>query len=113
VEEVVFRGLSFNFLRRGFSLPVAIFSQAVLFAAFHGALLQRFYAFLAAVVLAWVYARCGTLTAPLILHMVFNIINIPLPAAAWGRWLFLLAGGAVLAVSLLGIRVRTTARRAP
>jgi membrane protease YdiL (CAAX protease family) len=113
VEEVVFRGLCFNFFRRAFSLPAAILLQAALFASFHGARLQMLYAFLAAAVLALVYAWCKTLLAPLILHMGFNAVNLPLPAAEWGLWLCLLAGAAVLTLGLRGVWFRTAGRPAP
>ncbi|MDR0326251.1 MAG: CPBP family intramembrane metalloprotease [Oscillospiraceae bacterium] len=102
-EEAVFRGLSFRFLRRGFSLPIAITLQAALFAVFHGSTVQMIYAFPVGIVLGLVYARCGTLAAPIILHMAVNAVSFPLPNAAWGQWLCLLTGIAVTAAGLRGV----------
>ncbi|MDR0293029.1 MAG: CPBP family intramembrane metalloprotease [Oscillospiraceae bacterium] len=115
-EEAVYRGLAFRFLRSGFSPVMALLWQAVLFAAFHGTKLQMVYVFPAAVALGLVYVWCGTLAAPLVLHMTFNaysVFSLPLPGAVWGRCVCLLAGAAITGFGLHGVWSRSKAKVLP
>ena len=115
-EEMIFRGLCFRFLSRAFSPPMAVLWQAVLFAAFHGTRMQMVYVFPAAVVLGLVYLWCGTLAAPLVLHMAFNAVSllpVPVPDSVWGQSLIFLAGAVIAPLGLRGLYARRAIPRAP
>jgi len=115
-EEAVFRGLCFRFLFRAFSPSMAVLWQAVLFAAFHGTKMQMIYVFPAAVVLGLIYLWCGTLAAPLILHMAFNAVSllaVPLPDSVWGQILLFLTGAAITLLGLRGLCAKRADPRAP
>lgn len=75
-EELVFRGLSFQNLRRELDwLPAAVFTS-VLFALYHGNWIQGIYAFLMGLLLALVYEAYGNLTAPWLFHASANLTVI-------------------------------------
>jgi membrane protease YdiL (CAAX protease family) len=115
-EEVIFRGLCLRFLRLGFSTPLAVLWQAVLFAAFHGTKMQMIYVLPAAAVLGLVYIWCGTLWAPLILHMAFNAVSlmpILMPGSFFGKLIWLAAGSAIAALGLRGVYIRRAGPRTP
>ncbi|MCL1806151.1 MAG: CPBP family intramembrane metalloprotease [Oscillospiraceae bacterium] len=116
VEEVIFRGLCLRFLRQGFSEPMAVLWQAVLFAAFHGTKLQMVYVLPAAIILGLVYLWCRTLWAPLILHMAFNaasLLPIPASGSVYGKLAWLTAGAAITFLGLRGVYLRRAASIAP
>ncbi len=71
-EEIVFRGLVFNRLRRQFPVSLSILLSAALFGIFHGNTVQGVYGFLLGLLLAWVYEKCGTFLAPVLLHASAN-----------------------------------------
>lgn len=71
-EELLFRGLLAGRLARYGHKPAA-FVSALLFGLYHANLSQFFYAFLLGLLLAYAYFYTGSLTAPLLLHMLFNL----------------------------------------
>jgi membrane protease YdiL (CAAX protease family) len=82
----------------------AVAGQSVLFGLIHGNPLQVFYAAALGIPLALVYHWTGSLSAPILLHMVFNAGNymiIPLLSVSGFVSLHLLVGGPVLAVFCL------------
>lgn len=74
VEEIVFRGVFYAWLRARWGVAVGAFVSALAFALAHGipilipALLAQ------GVILALVYERSGSLWAPIIIHGVFNAV---------------------------------------
>ena len=106
-EEVVFRGLSHNFLKGSFPPAAALLCQAVIFAGFHGTALQMVYVFPAALALGAVYAWQGTLRAPILLHMAFNAVSlfgVPLPRTLPLMAAVFCTSAAVSALCLVSIR---------
>ena len=80
IEEMMFRGVMLNKLRR-YGDKVTIITTAVLFGLFHGNFSQFFYAVALGMVFAYVTLKTGTIKYSIILHIVVNIIgSIILPA---------------------------------
>jgi len=77
-EEVFFRGLVQSVVRRYTRMPWAgIFISATFFALVHVPYWHHMPAlFILAVVLGYNYERCGRLWAPILLHAIFNAVNI-------------------------------------
>ena len=72
VEEILYRGLIYNILKRASSaIPAAIVSS-VMFGIFHGNPLQALYAGTAALLLVYVYERSGSLIGSILAHAGFN-----------------------------------------
>ncbi len=74
VEEIVFRGLLFGWLRPRWGIAVAAAASALGFAAAHGIPLLIPALFLQGVIFALVYERSGSLWPPIIMHGVFNAV---------------------------------------
>ena len=73
VEELVFRGITFQGLKRQTGTIMAIAGSAVLFGAFHGNAVQLIYASIMGLILAWIYERYETLIAPVLFHGAANV----------------------------------------
>lgn len=74
VEEFVFRGMIFQSMRR-FGDSFALILSAILFAMFHGNLVQAPNAFLMGLVIGYFVLYSGSLWVGVIIHMVNNILS--------------------------------------
>lgn len=75
-EELVFRGLGYQRLRREMNaLPAAVIT-AMLFALYHGNLIQGIYAFLMGLLLTFVCEIYGSLSAAWLFHAAANFTAI-------------------------------------
>ena len=72
-EEVVFRGVIYNRLKKYFPVWIAILTSAVLFGGYHGNLVQGIYGFLLGTVIAWLYEVAGKFRIPVMFHAFANI----------------------------------------
>ena len=75
-EEFVFRGLIFTRLKRLMKRNLAIFISALLFGIYHGNVIQGIYAFIFGLILAFLYEKYGTITAPVQFHIAANITSL-------------------------------------
>lgn len=76
VEEMIFRGLIRKYLERaGMGWIMANFVQAILFGVFHQNLVQGIYAAFLGFALGFVAHQYGTLTASMLMHMVYNLLG--------------------------------------
>ena len=71
-EEVVFRGVIHNRLRRLYNPAIGILASGLLFGAFHGNLVQGVYGACLGMLMAWLYERSGRFGTPLLFHAVAN-----------------------------------------
>lgn len=101
-EELIFRGVVLQGLRKNFSDGVAIVVSALMFALFHTNLQQLIYPFILGLILAWIAIRSGSLIVSIIVHTTNNFIVILLayinkPFAEFQNvwWYYLLAFGLV------------------
>lgn len=74
-EEILFRGLVFNELRRSTNIVASIIIQGLLFALIHGNLLQSIYTFLLGIVLALIYLWTKSIWSCVILHISYNLMG--------------------------------------
>ena len=74
VEEIVFRGLTYNRMRRFLGIPLSVITTALLFAIFHGNLAQFLYALCMGVLLALCYEWVKSFAAPLLFHVTANVV---------------------------------------
>lgn len=75
-EELLFRGILYNYLRRLFKARSAVILSGVLFGVYHGNPVQGIYAFLMGLFLAYAYEYFGEFKVPVILHMLFNLLAL-------------------------------------
>ena len=96
-EELVFRGVIFNGLRKNFSDVFAVVFSGLLFALMHGSITQFIYPFCMGIIFAIIVLRTGSVLCSMIVHMVNNIFvivfsflemsyghSILLPTNVWG-----------------------------
>jgi len=75
-EEVFFRGVAFNAWLREGGRRTAYIGSSVLFGVIHLNLVAFVPIVLLGLILAWVYERTRNIVAPIVVHAVFNGINV-------------------------------------
>lgn len=73
-EEVLFRGVIFNCLRRNMTVKMSIFLSAMVFGMYHMNAVQGIYAFLIGCMIAYAYEYFGDFKVPVAVHMLANIL---------------------------------------
>ena len=72
-EEVVFRGVIYNRLRRLYNPAIGIVASGLLFGAFHGNLVQGVYGACLGMLMAYLYEKSGKFGTPFLFHAVANL----------------------------------------
>ncbi len=80
-EELIFRGLIMNELRRVMPLWVAVVLQGLLFALFHMNTVQTLYVLIPGILLGAVYAWTRSIAVPMVMHVAFNLLGAAVPSA--------------------------------
>lgn len=75
-EELVFRGLLYRRMRKMLSAGLSVILSSLLFAVYHGNVIQMVFAFPMAIVLTLLYEKSGKLCYPLLFHMGCNLTAI-------------------------------------
>lgn len=75
VEELAFRGVILSQLRK-FGDGFAVFGSALLFAFYHGNLMQFAFTFLVGLILAFIMIRTNNLWIPIVIHAINNGISL-------------------------------------
>lgn len=72
-EEVVFRGVIYNRLRRFYGPVIGMVISGIFFGAFHGNLVQGVYGACMGILIAYVYEWQGSFFFPVLFHAVANL----------------------------------------
>lgn len=73
-EELVFRGVLYNRIKRSFGVELAIVLSALIFGLYHGNIVQFLYATILGLVMAYLYEKCELLLAPILFHCAANTV---------------------------------------
>jgi membrane protease YdiL (CAAX protease family) len=73
-EELLFRGIVFNSMKRFMSLKFAVVLSAFCFGAYHMNSVQGAYGFIIGCLIAYGYVYFGNFYVPVVIHMVANLI---------------------------------------
>lgn len=73
-EEIVFRGIVYNRMRRDYGLIIALIVAPLIFGLYHGNMVQAAYGFILGLLITWSYERYGSFLIPYIIHASANII---------------------------------------
>jgi membrane protease YdiL (CAAX protease family) len=76
MEEFVYRGFLFNALKRYAPVWLSAIVSGVLFGLSHGSPSALLPLAASGIVLAYVYQRSGSLTASMLTHALFNLVNV-------------------------------------
>ena len=99
LEEIVFRGLVYTRLKKGFPVVVAALLTSAAFGAAHGTIIWFIYTFIFSLVLIWVFERFQSLTASILLHMAYNIAGMGLSKLPEGAYVIIWV---LFALSIVG-----------
>ncbi len=72
-EELLFRGLIYNRMKRYFSLLTSGIASAALFGVYHGNLVQAVYGMLMGMLLTYAYEMTGNFAIPVMMHGLANV----------------------------------------
>jgi len=72
-EEVVFRGVIFNRMRRFYGPALAVVASGLFFGAFHGNLVQGVYGGCMGMLMAYLYEKSGRFIIPFLFHASANL----------------------------------------
>jgi CAAX protease family protein len=75
-EEILFRGIVFNELRKHLSLGMAVMVQGLIFGIYHMNLLQGMYGTILGILAALVYLWYHSIWAPIFVHASFNTLSV-------------------------------------
>lgn len=75
-EELIFRALGFARIRDTHGFWTAAVLSSLLFALYHGNMVQAVYAFVLGLCMCWVYEYTGTILSPILLHQSANLISV-------------------------------------
>ncbi len=73
-EELVFRGIVYNELKRNYRLSMAMLISALLFGLYHMNPVQGVYGFIMGLLLAYLYEYFGSFLWPALVHMLANCL---------------------------------------
>lgn len=71
-EEIVFRGVIYNRIKRHFSVKFSVILSALLFGIYHGNLIQGIYGFVIGILIAYAYERFGSFFFAFLFHAAAN-----------------------------------------
>lgn len=75
-EEFIFRGVFYNRLKEFVSIKKAAVISCLIFAVYHGNLIQMLYAGVMSAMMVFVYEKYGSIKAPIAAHIVANLVSV-------------------------------------
>lgn len=101
-EEIIFRGITYNRMKRFFGVVPCILVTALLFGGFHANLPQFLYGTCMGVLMAFVYEWVKSFAAPLLFHMAANLVVFVLSFSGLeAQIVSIITGMTLLALSIL------------
>lgn len=88
MEEVLFRGLVYKRMRMRVSASRAMVSSALFFGLYHGNSVQMIYGALCGLLLAYLYEKYGSLKAPILAHVLMNVVACIITEVDGFTWMF-------------------------
>lgn len=104
-EEILFRGLIFNELKKGVNIYFAVILQALVFGAYHGNLIQGIFTSILGVVLGITYIYTESIWVPIFIHIGNNCLSIFLSKSL--SEITILSSKLVITIIILSILVLT------
>lgn len=74
-EEILFRGIVYNYMKRFLNLKMALICSSALFGFYHMNAVQGVYAFIMGCLIAYSYEYFGSFSAPVIIHIASNVLS--------------------------------------
>ena len=106
-EEIVFRGLVFNRMRRYYPTIAAIVLSGVLFGVYHGNLVQGLYGSCMGILLAYTYERLHSFLIPCLFHATANLMVYSLVQNAEVHARLFTVPGCIILLVISGVCIYT------
>ena len=87
-EECLYRGLIYRRLRYRMGVVGGAILSSFLFGTLHGNVVQSIYGLVSGILLIYIYEVYGSIKAPMVAHMVINIVACFLTEAEAFKWMF-------------------------
>ena len=108
-EEILFRGVVYNYIRRFWNVSLGILISSLVFALYHMNSVQGTYAFVMGCLMAYAYEYFGSFKIPVLMHITANLMAYLLTYTgiavtafiSWPVCIVLLAAGAAGLVLLM------------
>ena len=97
-EEILFRGIVFNELRKHISLAAAVLTQGLLFGIYHLNFFQGIYGAVLGILAGLIYIWFNSIWAPISLHVAFNTFSV-IMSRVWNEQIIASYGMGMLIVS--------------
>lgn len=88
MEEMVFRGLIYRRVRNATTPVRGMLCSAIFFGMYHGNLIQTIYGIGCGCLFVYLYEKFGTLWAPILSHMLMNLLSIGFTEIGGFLWIF-------------------------
>lgn len=95
-EEIVFRGLIYNRMRRYFPHAAAVVASGILFGIYHGNFVQGLYGGCMGILMAYLYERMHSFAVPCLFHATANVLVYAIAQSATLHGLFFTIPGCVV-----------------
>ena len=76
LEELLFRGVIYKRLKTYYDVTIAAYIAAIIFAIAHFNLIQGIYAFIAGIVMIYLYEKSDCLIVPIVMHSASNVATV-------------------------------------
>jgi membrane protease YdiL (CAAX protease family) len=83
VEEILFRGILYRFIKQRAPASFALWMSSLLFATIHANAVTFIPLTFFAITLVWTYEKTRTLLAPILAHALFNAVNFVMLIFSW------------------------------
>ena len=114
-EEIFFRGIILNELRTRINLTASIIISSLIFALFHGNILQGIYTFMLGVLLSLTYTWTRSIWSNITMHIIYNFLGVIVVPLIIYYTKFLIVGyliiGGILTVALTYLMYKRTKYR--
>lgn len=103
VEEMVFRGVIYNRVKKFYPVWKSVLVSAVLFGVFHGNILQFIYGVIMGILIALCYEWMGCFGAPVICHAAANIFAFMWTSITNGSNIYVSWGNFMISLLISGL----------
>lgn len=105
VEEVIFRGLTYNRMKHYFKLWVSVIVSAVIFGGFHANLVQVIYGIVMGILITLCYEWLKSFGVPLLFHMTANVFVFLFASVELSSEMMTILVSPVMAAGLIAVSI--------
>ncbi len=101
IEELIYRLITFNILKKTFSIKISIIIQAIFFSLLHANLYQFGYTFVLGIILGILMAKTNNIILPILTHSLNNLISLLFSLNIIPTYIFLF----LIIIGIIGLKL--------